>query len=134
MLELVFVIVVIGILASIAIPKLFATRTDAVIAKLRNDVSAVRSSISTKFGELIMEGNNSCPDLEKSLSDDTVFEGILDYPIPKNTSDIQWNTTDGVNYTVTLPNDGKSLTFKYYNSVRDHCVLKCEHGDCNLLK
>jgi len=134
MLELVFVIVVIGILASIAIPKLMATRSDAVIAKVRNDVSAVRSSISGKFGELIMEGNNSCPDLEKSLTDNTVFEGILDYPIPKNTNDIKWDTQDGITYTLNLPNLGKSLTLRYYNSVSDHCVFKCTSGDCDILK
>jgi len=38
MVELVFVIVVIGILASIAVPKLAATRDDAVIAKARTTV------------------------------------------------------------------------------------------------
>jgi general secretion pathway protein G len=134
MMELVFVIVIIGILAAVAVPKLFATRTDAIIAKVRNDVAAVRSSISGKFGDLIMEGNNSCPVLETNLSDGTVFEGVLDYPIPAKTNDIEWNTTDGINYTLTLPNLGKTLVFKYYNSPSDHCVFKCVSGDCDLLK
>ncbi|MEO1942525.1 MAG: type II secretion system protein [Campylobacterales bacterium] len=134
LLELIFVIVIIGILASVALPRLFATRADAVIAKVRNDVSSIRSSISGKFGNLIMEGNNSCPDLETDLNDDKVFEGVLDYPIPKQTTDIVWDTTDGINYNLTLPNLGKNLQFKYYNTPAEHCVLRCVKGDCDILK
>lgn len=45
MLELVFVIVVLGILASIAIPKLAATRDDAIEAKVKKQINAIRTSI-----------------------------------------------------------------------------------------
>ena len=45
MIELVFVIVVLGILASIAVPRLFATRDDAVIARARADIASIRSAI-----------------------------------------------------------------------------------------
>ena len=41
MLELVFVIVVIGILAGIAVPRLFVTRDNAVLVKLRDRKSVV---------------------------------------------------------------------------------------------
>ncbi|MBU1990199.1 type II secretion system GspH family protein, partial [bacterium] len=44
MIELVFVIVVLGILAAIAIPKFATTRTDAIIAKGRADISSIRSA------------------------------------------------------------------------------------------
>ena len=53
MIELVFVIVVIGILAAIAIPKFAATRDDAQIAKGRSDVAAIRAAIvSERQGRL----------------------------------------------------------------------------------
>lgn len=39
MIELIFVIVILGILAAVAIPKLAATRTDAEAAKLASDVA-----------------------------------------------------------------------------------------------
>ncbi len=39
MIELIFVIVIIGILAAVAIPKLSATRDDAMDAKVRSNVS-----------------------------------------------------------------------------------------------
>lgn len=45
MIELVFVIVVLGILSAVAIPRLAATRTDAQITKARADISSIRSAI-----------------------------------------------------------------------------------------
>lgn len=59
MLELVFVIVVIGILASIAIPKLAATRDDAQIAKGRSDVAAIRSAIVSERQTRLIRGESS---------------------------------------------------------------------------
>ena len=45
LIELVFVIAVVGILAAIAIPKLSATRTDAQYAAINKDIQAIISSI-----------------------------------------------------------------------------------------
>ena len=45
MIEMIFVIVVLGILASIAIPKLAATRDDAVEARVKKQINAIRTSI-----------------------------------------------------------------------------------------
>jgi len=57
MIELVFVIVVIGILSAIAIPKLAATRDDAVITKARTEVASVRSSMATERQKRILRGD-----------------------------------------------------------------------------
>jgi general secretion pathway protein G len=57
MIELVFVIVVIGILSSIAIPKLAATRDDAVISRARATVGAVRSTLSMERQKRILRGD-----------------------------------------------------------------------------
>ena len=56
MIELVFVIVVVGILAGIAIPKFAATRDDAIISKARATVGAVRSALATERQKRIMRG------------------------------------------------------------------------------
>ena len=56
MVELVFVIVVIGILAAIAIPKFAATRDDAVITKAIATIGSVRSAISTERQKRILRG------------------------------------------------------------------------------
>ena len=54
MIELIFVIVIIGILAAVAIPKLSATRDDAKIAK---DVSNLSTCIGDIGGKYTAEGN-----------------------------------------------------------------------------
>ncbi len=59
MIELVFVIVVLGILAAIAIPKLAATRDDAQIAKGRSDVAAIRAAIVSERQGRLMKGQSS---------------------------------------------------------------------------
>ena len=56
MIELVFVIVVLGILAGIAVPRLAATRDDATIAKMRGDIAAIRSGLSLVRSENMMRG------------------------------------------------------------------------------
>ena len=57
MLELTFVIVIIGILSAVAIPKLAVTRDDAVITKARATVSAVRNAIATERQKRILRGD-----------------------------------------------------------------------------
>ena len=48
MIELIFVIVILGILAAVAIPKLAATRHDAMIAKLANSIEVAVHEIASK--------------------------------------------------------------------------------------
>ena len=56
MIELIFVIVIIGILAAVAIPKLAATRSDAEGAKIANDLS---TCIGELGGAYLKDGNFS---------------------------------------------------------------------------
>jgi general secretion pathway protein G len=49
MIELVFVIVILGILASVAIPKLAATRDDAKISKAASEVSTLVSDMGAYY-------------------------------------------------------------------------------------
>ena len=48
MIELVFVIVVLGILAAVAIPKFSATRDDAIEARVKEQINAIRTSIENE--------------------------------------------------------------------------------------
>lgn len=59
MIELVFVIVVLGILAAIAIPRLVATRDDANIAKGRSDVAAIRAAIVSERQSRLLQGDST---------------------------------------------------------------------------
>jgi len=60
MAELIFIIVILGILASIAIPKLIATRNDAHISVLANQLkSASDEIVSYVFSQMRVEDNLS---------------------------------------------------------------------------
>jgi len=47
MIELIFVIVILGILASVAIPKLAATRNDAIMVRVSSDIMTGASEIAS---------------------------------------------------------------------------------------
>lgn len=49
MLELIFILAILGILAAIAVPKISASREDARLVALRADLSALRSSLPAYF-------------------------------------------------------------------------------------
>lgn len=49
MIELVFVIVILGVLASIAVPRLSSTRMDAQVAVLRSDLASAMKAIPAKI-------------------------------------------------------------------------------------
>jgi len=102
MIELVFVIVVIGILSAIAIPKFAATRDDAVISKARTTVASVRSALSTERQKRILRGEFG--DINASTVG-TNFSGLLEYAV-KNCSGTHcggWSTS-GSTYTFHGPN------------------------------
>lgn len=56
MIELVFVIVVLGILASVAVTRFAVTRDDAIIVKGKSQVSAIRSGIALQKSRRMLEG------------------------------------------------------------------------------
>jgi len=122
-LELIFVIVVLGILASLAIPRLFPTITTSKIKKLQSQVSAIRVAISNKYSKNIISGNNQCPSLEKSFTDNMLFENILTYPIHKNHGDIKWDG-NGTDYNATIENI--KVTFQYDNNTSNNCKFECK--------
>lgn len=72
MLELIFVIVVIGILSAIAIPKFAATRDDAVVSKARSTVAALRSALATERQKNILKG-------EFARIDGTKLYNLIEY-------------------------------------------------------
>ena len=56
MIELVFVVVIIGILAAVAVPRLSATRDDAQITKARVLVASVRNALAMERQKRILRG------------------------------------------------------------------------------
>lgn len=54
LLEMIFAIVVISVIASIAIPKFMTTRNDAVVATLKQDISTITTSVQSYY---LVNGN-----------------------------------------------------------------------------
>ena len=113
MIELVFVIVVIGILAGIAIPKFAATRDDAIISRARTTVGALRSAIATERQKKILEGNFTS-------IDGATAEGLLEYGLGSD-----WSRS-GNTFTFTAPN-GNTGDFTVTNN-----RLERNSSNCNV--
>jgi len=96
LIELVFVIVVIGILSAIAIPRFAATRDDAVVSKGRATVGALRSALATERQKRILKG-------DFSRIDGATLEGLLDYGLGS-----EWTRSSD---TFTFTSNAGSCTF-----------------------
>ncbi len=144
LLELAFVIVVIGILASVALPKFAMTRNDAEMATAKNTVAAVRSGLSIQRQKMILEGNTTAiTTLSSSIGagvNKKIFDAIngntgfplLQYDMYacENASDAGcWYTPDGVTYRYNLPVGG-SVDFNVNNN-RFNCT---DPNDSNCIK
>ena len=132
MIELVFVIVVIGILAAIAIPKLAATRDDAVITKARATVASVRSSLSTERQKRILRGNfTSISDLGDTTYAFRYFDNnsshtVLEYPVKNCATGANecWERVDASHYKFHDPT-GADAIFTLTTDNRLNCTSNC---------
>lgn len=95
--ELIFVIVVLGILASVALPKFGATREMADISKGRGDVATIRSAIANERQTQVIKGITTyIPKLTPSTASTTLFTGdgagrtLLSYGIKAGTGSGEW--------------------------------------------
>lgn len=134
-LELVFVIVVIGILSAVAIPRFAMNRDDAVVTKAKTTVSAIRSAVASERQKRILSGNfDKIYKLASDNGDDKpifdAFDGntsnpVLEYPLQSCKNDDArgcWKeTTTGTKtnpvseYTYRMPVSG-SVVFKLENN------------------
>ncbi len=114
MIELIFVIVIIAILAGVAIPKFAVTRGDAIITKGKSDVAAIRAALATERQKRILRGDhNNTYDIEE----------VLEYGL----SDRWKKDTDG-NWTFKIDNTN-SVKF-----ILTGAKFDCDHTDDNCNK
>lgn len=129
MMELIFVITIIGILAAIAVPKFAATRSDAEVTKAKATIASVKAALSTERQLRILRGNfNSIDSLNADASGafSTFGDGsggdtgrfVLESTVPgcNGGSDTAcWTATGtatGTTYTYTMPSGvGGSVAF-----------------------
>ena len=141
MIEVVFAIVIIGILAAIAIPRLAATRDDAVLVKGKSQVASIRSGIALQRSLRLMQGQSQNPEkLDDAaintagvalfyFSDDNA-SNILETPIISRDAPGGWMKTTAASpfgYTFRLDNTA-SVSFTYNASTG---VFGCDNTNAN---
>lgn len=122
MIELIFVIIVIGILATIAIPRFAGVSEQAVIASGRSDVMSIRTAISTERQKRFMKGDssyinhldaaaNGAQPAGTMIFDNNGTNKLLTYGITTKNSDGGWIKTNTDKYTYYV--SGTSNVFDY---------------------
>jgi type II secretory pathway pseudopilin PulG len=86
-------------LATIAIPKLAATRDDAVISKARAAVGAMRSAVATERQKRILAGNFT------NITNDEV-PGLLDHGLGSRWSGLTFSGPSGGSCTFSVEVSG----------------------------
>jgi len=118
--ELIFVIVIIGILAGVAIPKLAGVATQAYMSKGKSTLATVRSAIATERQKSILKGDaatnvsiyNATGRVFTKFTDNNGSR-ILDNDLEDCTTVGCWHTTDNVTYT-------------FYRKGTTNCTYKLE--------
>ena len=113
MIELIFVIVILGILAAVAIPKLMATRTDAKISALASNIQTAKNEIAsyvTATGKFDTNGSkmsNVIAEME-TAGDATIGTSTVTFKAEKNDGTkedcIKFDWTNDKNLSITHEN------------------------------
>ncbi len=146
--ELVFVIAIIGILAAMAIPRFVVTRDDAVITKAKVTVSAIKNAIATERQKRILRGDfDDFISLGGTTGNDKVlfdyFDGnatagarILEYgprSCKNNTLTGCWTKTNDTTYVFKMPITSSNITFIFDLKRRFDCDADANTRECRLL-
>ncbi|KIM13366.1 MAG: hypothetical protein KU38_01565 [Sulfurovum sp. FS08-3] len=143
MIELVFAIVIIGILAAVAVPKLAATRDDAKISSSSTTLAAVRGAIGaekqkrilkgdfTPITDLASTGSYAFSTFNKDNDGAGVANDVLQYPVKNCASGEKgcWKRNNATSYTYFFPADIGTATFE----LKDN-KLTCKSGSCDKLE
>ena len=134
MIELIFVIVILGILSSIAISRMAVTRDDAMITKGRSQVSAIRNAIALAKSMKMMQGNVAYPSKLDNLASASATSGklfdtdgttkLLDYPVYAKNDDGHWTKKSTNVYTFHIM--GQDIDFTYN---KNDGSFDCDHTD-----
>ena len=111
MIELVFVIVILGVLAAVAVPRFVATRTDAQVATARSDLASAQKAIVAKvFADNIDPTQSKAPDPNKPVAGQTPNKEWGDWIMEIAGLDgARWNRPTGGEIPSTRTGIGRSV-------------------------
>lgn len=121
LIELIFAVLIIGILSTVALPKFFENTSNSVFIKLSTDVASIQNGIKKYSDSCMMQ--NIPIDLETlENSDTTLFGKILSTPIQKTTTYPYWSKQNDTSYLFHF--DSKiNLKFRYN---KDNFTFSCD--------
>ena len=106
MIELIFVIVALGILAMVALPRLVSSKEDAEITRVKAEIAAIRSAIQTHRGANLLKQN------DRGYPDDLTARRIEEITNGTKLSQKYWSVNEtGKQLTVTIAD--RRATFTY---------------------
>ena len=108
MIELIFVIVILGILAAVAIPRLAATRDDAAVTAAASDIATLYKDLGAYYtAQGKFDGNTGGSFTLTSTAIKTMTSVTTAYPAATPNRTILFNTdNNGTCFTLTLTSDG----------------------------
>ena len=118
LLELIFVIVVLGILASVAIPKLMTTTSSAKVSSLKQDIRTVTSSVQSYY---ITNGSMA------KISDAVMLNSSL-WTINDKKIEYFDGNTSCVNIEITTSGTTDSLVLTIDSTAGDTCKKLSDSG------
>jgi general secretion pathway protein G len=133
MIELIFVIVVLGILSAVAFPKLSGITEDANYAQGMATVSSIRSGIQNENHKRIFQANFTFP-FPSSLDDaaintvhEELFDNFLQYPVYSKSETGGWMKIGATSYNFYM-NNSTTIQFDYNTSTGR---FDCDHSNSN---
>ena len=122
MIELIFVIVILGILAAVAVPKLNATRDDAKLTKAATEVSQAVSDIGAYY---TAKGSFGIPTAMTNVTfDDANMSDGSNYEVGSAVNCIKFTTTTDGNLTVENGGSTNSFCDKVRTLVSTNGLIK----------
>lgn len=138
MIEIIFVIVILGILATVALPKFGNTKIQADMAKGRADISAIRTAIINERQSRLILGDATY--IAKLSSGSTLFTGddsttpvrkLLTYGIKAGTASGYWSKVSDTEYRYYV--GSTPYTTFTYDSTTGIFTCAADADDCNAL-
>lgn len=115
-LEIIFVIAIISIIATVAIPKFSGEISKANLIKIKSDIILIRDGLQNYKKKMILSNNNTSLN---SLDDNNeeLFSKILSYPISSsvNKKAITWEKLSNEKYIIWIDSSNR-LEFIYNKS------------------
>lgn len=112
MMELIFVIVIIGILAGVGITKINFGRGEAEISNARVQLQSIKSGIMTYYNDKLLSGAPSFPQ-SLGKSGEMLFVNVLPMGGIKQNTKSGWSKPRESNEDYVIKLSGKTATFTY---------------------